>query len=206
VASSRTSYRRVTEPSGSRSYAGLYFLFRTSSKVGLYCLTTVIKITNLSPRCVEHILSIQAPPFPLDKFTSVRELCFAAIRQFKPTALRSVQRGLGTGAVLRPIEGRYQDELYRACGALLGEVYISSEWSMTGSRGRVDFLVGSQRWAIECARDGDRLNEHISRFQEGGQYYDWIQNGDIGQYIVLDFRTSKPKKTRGIMLFILFWN
>jgi hypothetical protein len=66
---------------------------------------------------------------PLDKFTCVRELCFAAIRQFKPTALRSVQRGLGTGALLQPVEGRYQDELYRACGALLGEVYISSEWS-----------------------------------------------------------------------------
>ncbi|KAH0558586.1 hypothetical protein GP486_004759 [Trichoglossum hirsutum] len=162
--------------------------------------------SGLHRRCVEHILSIQAPPFPLDKFTSVRELCFAAIRQFKPTALRSVQRGLGTGAVLQPIEGRYQDELYRACSALLGEVYIFSEWSGTGSRGRVDFLVQSQRWAIECVRDGDRLNEHISRFQQGGQYYDWIQNGDIGQYIVLDFRTSKPKKIRDIpwLYFVVF--
>ncbi|KAI9768896.1 MAG: hypothetical protein M1839_003850 [Geoglossum umbratile] len=154
--------------------------------------------SELHRRCVEHMLSIQAPPFPLDKFTCVRELCLATIRQFKSTALRSEQRGLGTGAVPRPVEGRYQDEFYRACVALLGEVYISSAWSGAGSRGRVDFLVGLQRWAIECTRDGDRLNEHISKFQEGGQYYDRIQNGDIGQYIVLDFRTSQPKKIRDV--------
>jgi hypothetical protein len=51
-------------------------------------------------------------------------------------------------------------------------------------------------WVIECVRDGDKIDEHIERFQQGGKYHKWITPGEIKDYIILDFRTSKPRKAR----------
>ena len=142
-------------------------------------------------------MSTQDPPFPLLDFSSVRKLCFAAIRKFRSSALKSEERQLGPGAELRPVETQYQDEFYRACYVLLKGIYLSSEWSGKGKDGHVDFLVKSQKWAIECVGDGDRLGGHISRFQVGGRYRGCIDSGDIKEYILLDFRMSQPKKRRG---------
>ena len=140
---------------------------------------------------------IRALPFPSYKFPSVKELCFAVIREFKSTRLKSNGKRLGSGALPRPVEAQYQDEFYRACYVLLGNIYLSSEWSGEEKSSRVDFLVKSQKWAIECVGDGDRLEEYISRFQVGGRYRGWIDSGDIKQYILLDFRKSQPRKRRG---------
>lgn len=126
------------------------------------------------------------------------------IREFKSDGLKSDGQRLGPGALPRPVEAQYQDEFYRACYALLGHIYLSSEWSGEEKSGRVDFLVKSQKWAIECVRDGDRLEEHISRFQVGGRYHGWINSGDIKEYILLDFRKSKPQKRRGTAQSYLF--
>jgi hypothetical protein len=103
------------------------------------------------------------------------------------------------------MEAQYQDEFYRACYVLLGNIHLSSEWSGEEKSGRVDFLVKSQKWAIECVRDGDKLEEHISRFQGGGRYRRWIDSGGIEEYILLDFRKSQPRKIRGMTLSILSW-
>ena len=122
----------------------------------------------------------------------------SAVRRFSPIALNNGEVTLASGAVPRPLEAVYQDELYRACFLLLRNIYISSEWSGKGKNGRVDFLVRQKNWAIECVRDGSRLNEHISRFQEGGRYYQWIESGEITEYIILDFRTGMPKIPLGM--------
>ena len=143
-------------------------------------------------------MSGPAPPFPSDRYPSVKDLCLAVIGKFRSSALKSEDRGLGPGAQPRPVEAQYQDEFYRACYALLGNIYLSSEWSGKGKNGSVDFLVKSLGWAIECVRDGDRLEEHISRFQVGGRYHRWICSGDIKEYILLDFRISQPQKRRGM--------
>ena len=74
-------------------------------------------------------------------------------------------------------------------------ICTSSEWAGLTTGGRVDFLVTSMGWAIECIREGDRLEEHIASFQEGGRYYQWIQSKKIQDYIMLDFR-----KSRGMMV------
>ena len=140
----------------------------------------------------------RALPFPSYKFPSVKELCFAVIREFKSTGLKSNGQRLGSGALPRLVEAQYQDEFYRACYVLLGNIYLSSEWPGKGKNGRVDFLVKSQGWAIECVRDGDGLGEHISRFQVGGRYHKWISAGHITEYILLDFRMSQPRKRRGM--------
>lgn len=56
------------------------------------------------------------------------------------------------------------------------------------------FKVPSMKWSIECLREGDRLQEHVARFERGGRYFDWITKGYINEYILVDFRTSEPPK------------
>jgi hypothetical protein len=152
-------------------------------------------------RYCENILRNDAPPFPLNQFASVKDLAFAVIRRFSCVSLVSAQRGLGAGLVAPPVEAQYQDEFYRACWEVLGNVYITSEWSGQSSAGRVDFQIKSVGW--ECLSDGNGLNEHIKIFQPpDGKYYRWVKSGEVQEYILLDFRQSKPQKARGTICLI----
>lgn len=56
----------------------------------------------------------------------------------------------------------------------------------------MDFLLKKANWGIECVREGDRLEEHICRFLKGDRYYEWIQKQYLTDYIVIDFRKTKP--------------
>ena len=145
---------------------------------------------------MEFRLRTEAPPFPT-RFESVKDLCFEVVRNLSPAGLRSPRRQLGAGAQLRPLEAQYQDEFYRACSTVLGDMYLTSEWTGKTTGGRVDFQITSKGWAIECLRDGDKLEEHIAGFQERGKYYKWITSGEIKDYIILDFRRSRPETVRG---------
>lgn len=155
-------------------------------------------VTDLGERSVEHLLSIDTPPFPIDHFSSVKDLCFAVLRNIKPAGLR-VGQGAGKFALdSRPLEATFQDEFYRACYTLLGkQLYLSSEWTGTKKGGRVDFQVRGTHWAIEIVRDGDNIDEHIERFRPGGRYHPWLQDKEIRDYAILDFRRSKPQIVRG---------
>ena len=62
----------------------------------------------------------------------------------------------------------------------------------------MDFLLKKVKWGIECVREGDRLEEHICRFLKGGRYYEWIQKGYMTDYVVIDFRKTKPLHLKGI--------
>ena len=118
--------------------------------------------------------------------------------KFSKVSLRSAGPGLSVGAVKRPLEAQYQDEFYRACYEVLdGNAYLTSEWAGDSSRGQVDFQIKSVKWAIECVREGNDLDDHIARFQPGGRYHKWMISGEIQEYIILDFRKSKPRKVRG---------
>jgi hypothetical protein len=131
----------------------------------------------------------------VNRFSSIEDICFAAVRAFSRVSLSSIERGIGPGAVSRPLEAQYQDEFYRACHSELN-VYLTSEWSGSSLVGRIDFYIKDMKWVIECVRDGDKIDEHIERFQQGGKYHKWIISGEIKEYIILDFRTSKPRKAR----------
>jgi hypothetical protein len=148
-----------------------------------------------SLRYAERLLCTVAKPFPKDRFGSIEDLCFAAVAEFSCVALSSVERGIGPGAVSRPLEAQYQDEFYRACRSAFN-IHLTSEWSGSSLVGRVDFRIKDMKWVIECVRDGDKIDEHIERFQQGGKYHKWIMSGEIKEYIILDFRTSKPRKAR----------
>jgi hypothetical protein len=135
-------------------------------------------------------------------FLCVRQLCFEAISKFSPTLLSPTRPSLRAGAVVPPKEAEYTHELSRACYHILGQnLFLTPEWRGSSSNGQVDFYIKSVKWAIECVREGDRLDQHIARFQPGGLYYPLIATEEILDYILLDFRTSKPNKNRGMFAF-----
>ena len=153
--------------------------------------------SKLHERYAKILLSSAVPEFPQHLFSSVRQLCFEAISKFSPALLSSTQPRLSAGAVVPPKEAQYTQELFRACYHILGHnLFLTSKWTGTSSNGRVDFYIKPVKWAIECLRDGSDLLEHIERFQPGGTYYPWIVSREIQDYILLDFRTSKPTKIR----------
>lgn len=91
--------------------------------------------------------------------------------QFSAASLKLRQMTIalasGISGSQRNPEAQYQDELYRACSALLGgRVVFSSEYSeMTA--GRVDFFIRERGWAIKCIRDGSQAEGHLGRFRTG---------------------------------------
>ncbi|KAB8229541.1 uncharacterized protein BDW43DRAFT_303111 [Aspergillus alliaceus] len=147
--------------------------------------------TRLHAKFVEHYLTDSSVPFPLDKYQTVEALAEAVLRKFSLRNLSSAAQ-LGTGAVMRPVEAAYQDEFYRALHALLGfSSKISSEWS--GSKdGRIDFRIADVNWGIEVLREGNRLTKHCQRFINNGSYTQWIQNGWLQDWLIIDCRTSAP--------------
>ncbi|KAI9748925.1 MAG: hypothetical protein M4579_007071 [Chaenotheca gracillima] len=150
---------------------------------------------------VETILRASSPKFPTDEFPSLRQLCAAAIRNFRYLPLGSQGERLGAGATIRPLEAQYQDEFYRACHETLGgHIYLTSEWSKAGREGRVDFHLNSKNWAIKCVREGDRLRSHGPE----GIYHDWIQTGHIEDHILIDFRTTPVPENVGDVPFLVF--
>lgn len=151
-----------------------------------------------STRYLQILLRKDLPDFPKDRFPKIEGLCFEAIRKFSVLSLRSSGYYLGAGTVVQPVEAQYHNEFYRACYIILNHnVYLTSEWSASSTGGRADFHIPSVGWTIECVRNGDRLEEHIARFKQGGKYHGAILSGQTKQYILLDFRNSLPKKARG---------
>ena len=64
-------------------------------------------------------------------------------------------------------------------------------------RGELDFFVddgnvnGATKWAVELLVDGDKINEHVGRFdRENGKY------GAVGHraHIVVDYRKGRRPK------------
>lgn len=80
---------------------------------------------------------------------------------------------------------------------------MSSGWSRCGD-GRIDFRIVEPSWGIEFLRDGDRLTEHCNRFLEKGTYHQWILNGLIKDWLILDYRHSRPQKYGRISIILCF--
>lgn len=152
-------------------------------------------------RYLQILLRKDLPDFPKDRFSKIEDLCFETMRNFSALSLRSYGHCLGAGTVVQPVEAQYHNEFYRACYVLLNhKFYLTSEWSASPTAGRADFHIPSVGWTIGCVRNGDKLDEHIGRFKQGGKYYGAILSGQTKQYILLDFRNSMPKKARGKLL------
>lgn len=135
--------------------------------------------------------------FPRNAYPNISSLCLKVLRAFSKEMLLKTKNSqrLGPSGRLQPPEDFFQIEFYRCFwNETDSAVGISSEWSGT-SGGRIDFLVPSACWGFELLRDGDRIEEHCSRFEPGGAYHPWIQDGRIKDWLILDCRHSMPRKT-----------
>ncbi|KAA8895073.1 hypothetical protein FN846DRAFT_971411 [Sphaerosporella brunnea] len=151
--------------------------------------------THIHRRYFERLVLPMAFPFSYDGPKSV---VIGAIKRFSRQSLLSAGR-IGPGAMIRPAEAQYQDELYRTCYELLGGVHLTSEWAGS-STGRIDFQIKSQHWGIEIVRDGLNLQEHLDRFELGGVYGPLISSGEVVAYTVVYCRSPgspRPRTLRG---------
>ncbi|BCR87894.1 uncharacterized protein ACHE_40458A [Aspergillus chevalieri] len=130
------------------------------------------------------------------RFDSLPKLCKEILREFSIRILRHSAEGkkISSASQPRPVEAQYQDEFYRGFTHVAGQgVPISSEWSRTKD-GRVDFYIPEKKWAIELLRNHYKVDEHISRFKEGGKYHPWLKENIIKDWIIIDCATSLPTK------------
>lgn len=137
------------------------------------------------------------------RFDSLPKLCKEILREFSIMILRHSAEGkrLLTASQIRPVEAQYQDEFYRGFVRVAGlGKPVSSEWSRTKD-GRVDFYIPEKKWAIQLSRDHNKIDEHISRFKEGGKYHSWLQENMVKDWIIIDCATSLPTKGRFSVVF-----
>jgi hypothetical protein len=140
-------------------------------------------------------------PFPIDEFPTLPELCKEVFKHFSKSSILLNSAGRAT------VEAQYQDEFYRVFKTLLGNsVGISSEWAR-GTGGRIDFRILGPKWGVEFLVDGTRtkLSEHYGRFQPDGQYYWWISQGFIRDWLIIDCRCSKPGRTSKFTSLLHLW-
>jgi hypothetical protein len=131
--------------------------------------------------------------------TSLYDLALDAISKFKPSQLHLPIRRVGHSSTDKLPEAQYQDEFYRSVFSITaGNVRMSPEFASARSAhvaGRIDFFIPVVKWGIEFTRDGNLLKEHSSRFDKSGAYGAWLKSGDMTDYILLDCRTTVPRKS-----------
>ncbi|ODM15257.1 hypothetical protein SI65_09198 [Aspergillus cristatus] len=151
--------------------------------------------SRLHEKYIEYLIGTMSKPLPA-RFDSLPKLCKEILSKFSIMNLRHSAGGkkMSTASQPRPVEAQYQDEFYRGFVHTAGRgVPISSEWSRTKD-GRVDFYIPEKKWAIELLRDHDKVDEHISRFKDGGKYHPWLKEKMVKDWIIIDCATSFPIK------------
>ncbi|KAJ6567280.1 hypothetical protein DFH09DRAFT_918962, partial [Mycena vulgaris] len=134
---------------------------------------------------------------------TLQQFIVEVIRSFSANALRHPEHHTTGSHRRRSIpEAQWQNEVYRGAYKVTGGhgLWLSPEFGtgQTASRlGRIDFYVmGSKGWGIEILREGDRIEDHMERFQSGGAYHTSIQNKTMKEYAVLDFRASTAARKK----------
>ncbi|KAF8418995.1 hypothetical protein EV426DRAFT_720268 [Tirmania nivea] len=138
--------------------------------------------------CYYHLIPKQPPSnFP---YMNLQDLAFAVLRAFSSTNLQSYWKGIGTGGIRKNPDALYHAEFFRCIHKLTNGGVIASLESSHSQNGLkcIDFMVTGKAWGIEALRKGDGVMGHYGRFQVGGAYAKF----NLEQFILLDFRTSKP--------------
>ena len=130
------------------------------------------------------------------KVDSLLQFAIEVIKGFIPKFLG--ERRIGPACIQSPPEAQYQDEFYRSCHALW-RLSLTTFPEFGTRNGRVDFYIPTKQWGVELLREGDRLQQHSCRFSPSGAYGKYLTLSD---YIILDFRTSKPRLTHTGMCII----
>ncbi|KAF8448180.1 hypothetical protein BDZ91DRAFT_787040 [Kalaharituber pfeilii] len=172
---------------------------------------------------VSCALARQLPPpqSPIARYGTPLDLALSVVRGFRPSQLQPSMSAIGPGSALRPLEATYRDEWYRSCMALFPScVQLTPEFggiiagaqatqnrqgqtenAATGDIARndgtsfLDFYLESCKWGFELVREGTLLNSHLERFIPGGRYFPWIP-AVLSEWLVIDFRTTSPRRPR----------
>lgn len=139
---------------------------------------------------MECLLGDKLAQFPDEKFPTLQSLCKAVIGNFSAKNLSLCKEGkkISTAENVQCPETQYQDEFYRAFSSVVPGIRLSREWPQTGDI-RFDLWIEDKKWGIELLTDHDRVKEHCGRFRKGGQYYPWIEEGKLKEWIVIDCAT-----------------
>ncbi|CAG8471478.1 20193_t:CDS:2 [Racocetra fulgida] len=104
---------------------------------------------------------------------------------------QSLGNGCGNNSYL--YERSWQMEWYRTATTVVpvGTSISADVGAVFGSVGFLDFYVnGEHCWGVELTREGNRLNEHATRFEIDGTYNDI----PLKQWAILDFRHHSKKR------------
>ncbi len=140
----------------------------------------------LHRRCIDWMLN-GSPMESRIIEPNLPEFALAVIQRFSRQSLG--KREIGPKAQSIP-EAQFQDEFYRASFKLAQGSISFPE--LGSKKGRIDFFIKSKKWGVELLRDGNRLAQHAKRLTEG-EYGKWVEKGWMSDYIIIDFRTRRPK-------------
>ena len=154
---------------------------------------------------MEHYFTGSSLPFPKGRFPDVRTLAESALKNLSIRNLSSAAEfKLGPGGG-RPVEDAYKVEFYRVLNTLLGfSSRVSCEWSGS-EKGRIDLWFPDVKWGIELLREGDKLGEHCRRFVGNGKYTQWIRDGLLEDWIIIDCRIKRTSLPRPYSKFTICW-
>jgi hypothetical protein len=159
-------------------------------------ITRYVFPSPLHTVCLSWMLE---PTNNMPHLTSLFDLVLDAISKFKPSQLYLPIRRVSPRSADKVPEAQYQDEFYRSVfSATSGNVRVSPEFASARKAcvaGRIDFFIPAVKWGIEFTQDGNRLDEHSSRFAKPEAYGAWLKSGDMADYILLDCRTTIPRKS-----------
>ncbi|KAE9396199.1 hypothetical protein BT96DRAFT_1040804 [Gymnopus androsaceus JB14] len=125
----------------------------------------------------------------------LKQFVIAVVKLFSGRALANAARHVNSHGKDSIPEAQYQNGLYRAAYQLTGGkgIWLSPEFGTGGlsKAGRIDFFVeGTKGWGIELLREGE------GRFNPGGAYHRWIQQGVVKEHIVIDFRPNNANPSK----------
>jgi hypothetical protein len=84
---------------------------------------------------------------------------------------------------------------------------VPSEWIVSedfghavGCPGKLDFYTFDEgtAQAVELVVAGEGLPEHMARFNSGGVYHQLLQQNHLKEWLILDFRRTRPRKVPGV--------
>jgi len=161
-----------------------------------HLLSYLLAFTESYRRICSHLL-VPPPPSTLEP-KGLYDLVLEIVGLFQPKNLSDAcLQPSWQPQVRKTPEALFAHEFYRAAhSSLHGLVYLSPEFgncNKTHGSGFIDLYIPGYKFGIEYVREGNTIAKHYERFLPGGNYHQWVQSGDIIEYVVLDFRGSHPR-------------
>jgi hypothetical protein len=124
---------------------------------------------------------------------SLSTCVFNALKKLHTWSLKATWSTNAAGS--RVCETQWQHLFHHALMSCVPEDWvISADFGHSiGSAGKLDFYISSLKvgWGVELLVDGNNRMEHVRRFKQGGRYAQFVDDGYVEDWIVIDFRRSR---------------